>query len=465
MLPCLALVVAVLASAASPPPPSHTLTATMANRIDDLGRRQIAQHRAPGLAVAIVEDGRIVYARGFGYADLNAHRHVVPETQFYAGGVGMPFAAAALLLLEQQGKLKLDDRVTKYVPELTVAGNATIDQLLHQTSGLPDLAQAPGFRIDRSHTAKLADIIAAVDKLQPSFAPGTKVETNDLNYMIAGLIVERASGLPLSDYLQQNIFIPLVMNATFSAGDRGISSQRAVGYTGGQEKFRKADVWDPAWLYGGNALVTNVYDLAKWDIGFPLLLRVDAERAMFTASSANSPLQFGLGWMIDQREGKRYIWQSGQISGFQAMNALLPDDNIAVIVLENTDALHAHSVAMPQTLAAQVLDIILPPAGVSMNNAVMEKAREWLQRLAEGHIDRTQLTPSFSRYLSDTLVERSNFAALGKPQTLIPVDSIAAANGATVYEFLVRFARDEYYYKLTLAQDGKIDGLYLSQDL
>ncbi len=368
-------------------------------------------------------------------------------------------------MLAQDGKLKLDDRVTKFVPELHVAGDATILQLLQQTSGLPDYTHAPGLKIDRTHTVKLADIIAAVDKMQPAAKPGTKFQYNDLNYMIAGLIVERASEVPLSDYLQQNIFMPLVMNGTFYAGDRGISPLHALGYTGSPGHFRRAETWDPAWLFGSSGLVTNVYDLAKWDIGLPLLLRVDAERTMFTPSGVGTETQYGLGWVIDQRGGKRFVWHDGDIPGYQAMNAVLPDDHVAVVVLENTDDMHGRAVAHPEAIAAEILDIILPPSAMHLSNTVIDRARDWLERLADRRIDRTQLTPAFSKYLTDALVERENFAALGKPHALIPIASVAQPNGDTMYEFLVHYPRVQYYYEFTLAKDGKVDGLYLSQDL
>jgi hypothetical protein len=208
--------------------------------------------------------------------------------------------------------------------------------------------------------------------------------------------------------------------------------------------------------------VTNTYDLAKWDIGLPLLLRVDAEREMFTASGVPGEAQYGLGWVIDQRGGKRYIWHNGEISGYLAMNALLPDDNIAVIVMENTDRFASRRVAAPEAIAADVLDILIPPAAMHVDNAVMEKAREWLARIADKRIDRTQLTPKFSAYLTDELVARSDFAALGKPQALVPIAS-TAANDETTYEFLVRFPHEQWRDKLTLTKDGKIDGLVLTQ--
>jgi CubicO group peptidase (beta-lactamase class C family) len=333
--------------------------------------------------------------------------------------------------------------------------------LLDQTAGLPDETALQGIDQDRTKTIKLSDLIAAMNKLQPVSPPGSQFRYNNFDYAIAGLIVERVSGIPLSDYLQQHIFIPLLMNQTFLAGDRGVSPQHAIGYTGTAGSFTPAKPWDPAWLFGAGGLVTNVYDLAKWDIGLPLLLRVDAERDMLTPSGAPGALQYGLGWVIDEREGKRYVWHNGEIAGYYAMNALLPDDHVAVIVLANTDSLHSRDVVAPEDVAAQILDIVLPPQRAHVDNAIVERATEWLGRIANKNIDRTQLTPAFSSYLTDDLVARADFAALGKPLDVIPIASWTQTEDGTVYEFLVRFAHGQYHYRFGLTPDGKINEILL----
>ncbi len=456
------LVLAAVAASSPQPiaPPPHTFSAAMGHAVDGVGDRIVSEGRSPGLAIAVVEDGRIVYARGFGAAQIGKHVRFNPETETYVGGVSESFTAAALLLLQQDGKIKLDDHVTKYIPELTNAPAVTVSQLLSQTSGLPDCTHMAGFP-DQTHTMKIDDLIAAMAKLKPQATPGAVFQRNVCNDLVAGLVVERASGVPLSDYLQQHIFMPLVMNQTFYAGDVGISPAYAYGYTGHVRHFVMAHPWDPAWLAGGSGIVTNVYDLAKWDIGLPLLLRVEAVRDMFTPADASGDERHGLGWVIDQREGKLYVWQNGEIPGYHAMNAILPDDHIAVIVLANTDSFQSRAVVIPETVAAQVLDIVLPPGSTHVENSVLERARDWLDRLATHRIDRTQLTETFSAYLTDALVSKADFASLGKAQSLIPVSSTAGANGDTVYEFLVHFPHDQYHYRFSLSKDGKIDGLVL----
>ncbi len=439
----------------------HAFTPAMASAITRLAENEVHSGRTPGLAIGIVEDGRLVYSRGFGFANAAKNVRVQPDTEFYVGGITRQFTAAAVLMLAQDGKLKLDDKVTKYLPELTAAADVTVGQLLQQTSGLADVTNASGNASDLTRSIKPADLLAAVNAAKPAAAPGAVYADNPINYILAGMVVERASSEPLSDVLQQRIFFPLVMDRTFLAGDTGISEGREVGYTHQGARFVPARPWDPAWLQGDRGLVTTLYDLAKWDIEMPILVRVDAVRTMLTPSGTSGPARYGMGWVIDQRGGKSFVWYAGQIAGYQAMNALLPDNHIAVIVLANADALHGGRVVSPEAVAAHVLDVVSPPGTAKLDNAVVTRAKEWLARIAEKNVDRTQLTQSFSTYLSDDLVSSSNFAALGKLQSIVPISSTTESNGDTLYEFLVQYPHVRYHYKFGLTKDGKIDELSL----
>jgi D-alanyl-D-alanine carboxypeptidase len=458
----LAAALALAAPAAAQPAPSHYFSSDMASRIDRLAQQQVTDERTPGIAVGVVEDGRLVYSRGFGYSNVARHLPVDASTQFNIGAVTAQFTTAAVLLLVQDAKLKLDDRITKYVPELTIAANVTVAELLQQTSGLPDYTTAPGIDPDQTRQVKINDLLAAVNKMQLSTTPGTTYAPNDFNFIVAGLIVERVSGVTLSDFFQQRIFLPLVMNETLYAGDTGISPSHAVGYTRtAAGKFQPARTPDPSWLLGARGVVSNVYDRGRWDSEMPILLRVDALRDMYTPGGVAGPAQFGMGWVIDRRGGKRFVWYNGEIPGYRAINAVLPDDHIAVIVLTNADSHGGGVVSAPVQVAARILDIVAPPVAVHLDNAIVARAREWLERIADKRIDRTDLTPAFSAYLTDDLVVSSNFAAFGKLQTIVPISSTTEANGDTLYEFVVQYPHDQFHYKFEVSKDGKVDELLL----
>jgi len=438
-----------------------SLAPSVTARVDSLARSELHSGRTPGLAIGIIEEGQLVYARGFGFANLAKHDTMAPDTEFYCGGLTMQFTAAAILLLAQDGKLNLQDHVSKYVPEFRLGADVTIAQLLSQTSGLPNYSTVPSVAASMTRTIKKRDLLAIVDGMKPVAAPGTVYADNPLNYLLAGLIVERASGVPLSDYLEQHIFVPLVMNHTFLAGDNGISPLHAIGYTRNGEGFIPASTWDPAWLGGASGLVSTIYDLAKWDVELPVLLRVDAMRTMFTPSASSGPTHYGMGWVIDRRGGKDFVWANGEIPGYRAMNALLPQQHLGVIVFSNADSFHG-AVAIPEELGARILDILAPPTSAQLDNAIVARAKDWLEDLAARKVNRAELTPSFSAYLSDELVERENFAALGTLQAIVPISSTTESNGDTIYEFLVRFPRAQYHYRFVLTPEGKVDGLSLT---
>jgi len=432
----------------------------MSAQIDAIGSDEIHSGRTPGLAIGVVKDGRLVYERGFGFSTIVPHHSMEPDTEFYTGGLTMQFTAAAILLLAQDGKLKLDDPVSKYLPNFKLGDGITIAQLLTQTSGLPSLAAARGISSDMTRPVSPSALLAAIDKLRPSAPPGSAYANNLLNYLIAGAVVERASGVTLSDYLEQHVFIPLIMDHSFLAGDNGISPDRATGYTRSGPEFAVAPMWDPSWLGGYGGLVSTIDDLAKWDIEMPVLLRIDAVRTMFTPGVTSGLTHYGMGWVIDRRGGKLFVWANGEISGYRALNALLPDAHVGVIVLSNADSFHGR-VTIPEEVGARILDILVPPAVTHLDNAIVAKAKEWLGRLASRNIDREELTPSFSAYLTDDLVARENFAALGQLQYIVPLSSTTESNGDTLYEFLVRYPRAQYHYRFQLAPDGKIDGITL----
>lgn len=411
-------------------------------QINRIVAAEIAAHRAPGIAVGVVESGRIVYARGFGLAEIQRRVRATPDTQFAVGQISQEFTAAAILLLEQSGKLKLSDPVAKYLPDVTVAKDVTIAQLLDQTSGLPHVSDWP-------------HLIRAANAGKPIAPPGTRYDENPLNYMLAALVVQQVSGLPLSDYVEQNVFLQLVMNSSLYVGDTGISSSHALGYTLRGNRFVPARMWSATRSGGDSGVISNVYDLAKWDIEFPILLREDAVREMFTPAIPSSLDRHAMGWTIDQRGGKRFVWQIGEIPGYHAINALLPDDHVAVIVLTNTDTFGGVT-TLPEQIAGRILDLLEPPAVQHVDNGVMTRARDWLGRLANGSIDRTQLTSDFSDYLTDEVVRAANLSSYGSVISVVPIASVPASEGATEYEFLVHFSRGALHYQLTLTPDGKI---------
>lgn len=452
-------ILGVILAAIGTLPTPLPVDAARAHTIDTIAQGELHAGSTPGLAIGIVEDGLLIYARGFGSADIAHHTKTTPNTKFFAGGVSEQFTAAAVLMLAQDKKLALSDRITRFVPELTADRDVTLLQLLTHTSGLPDLSELPGITRDLRRPLKLQDVLRAVNRANRFAQPGAQFRRNSLDYALAGLAAERASGIPLSLFMQTRIFEPLIMTSTFLAGDQS-SGGFARGYERHQGKFSEVRTPDASWLFGSADVITTVNDLAKWDIGLPLLLNTDSVRTMWSAVNAPGSALFGVGWVVDERAGQTYVWRNGSLPGFHAMNALLPEEHVAVIVLSNAAGVSGETTVSPERIASRILDIVAPLPPAHFANAIVQRAGEWLDRLARVDIDRTQLTQSFSQYLTDRIVIQTDLRSQGPLQSIVPVENFQRA-GDTVYVFDVRFRRGAMRYQFALTPDGKIDALLL----
>lgn len=449
------LLLAVTGALPTPAP----IDAARVHQIDTIARGELHAGSTPGLAIGVVEEGLLAYTRGFGYADAAHKVRITGQTKFYAGAISEQFTAAAVLLLVQDKKIGLHDRIVRFIPELTNARDVTVEQLLTHTSGLPDFSEAAGMTHDTSRPFKMEDALHALARTAPVARPGTQFRKSNADYALAGLIVQRVAGEPLSIFLQTRIFEPLIMTSTVLAGDQS-TGETAHGFTRARRGFRPQRTPDPAWLFGSSDLVTTVDDLAKWDIGLPLILNVDSVRAMWTASNVPGSALYGMGWFVDQRAGQTYVWRNGVIPGFHAMTALLPEEHVAVIVLSNVDPLTGDSTVSPERVASRVLDVVAPEPHAHFANEIVRRASEWLDRLQRLDIDRTQLTPAFSQYLTDRVVIQADLRSEGPLVSIVPVENFQR-DGDTVYVFDVRFRHGSMRYQFALNADGKIDALVL----
>lgn len=454
------LLLSIAAAATVAVPTAAPVDARRSHAISAIAKGELHAQSAPGLAIGVVEDGLLVYAHGFGYADTARHIRAGAQTKFYAGAISEQFTAAALLLLEQDRKLSLKDHVTRFIPELANARGVTLAQLLSHTSGLPMLSEVPDAPRDVTRPVKWDDVLRSIGKANVFAPPGKQYRRNPLDYTIAALVAQRVAGEPLSVFLQTRVFEPLIMNSTFLAGDQGAGAA-ARGYTRDGGRFKAVRAPDPTWLFGSSDLVTTIDDLAKWDIGMPLILNVDSVRTMWSNAALPPGMDsYGMGWMVDQRAGQTFVWRNGMLPGYHSMNALLPAQHVAVIVLSNADALGSDSTIAPERVANRVLDIVAPFSQVHVANVIVRRASEWLDRLARVDIDRTQLTPGYSQYLTDRVVLQTDLRSLGPPQSIVPIENFARGSD-TVYVFDVRFRRSSMRYQFEVTGDGKIAGLLL----
>jgi len=329
-------------------PPARTLVDPSPAQVDaavDSGR--IAQ-KIPGVALAVCHDGKLIQAGGYGLANVELNVPVTPETIFQTGSVGKQFTSMAVMMLVEQGKIALDDKITKYLPESPSAWKkVTVRELLTHTSGIADYGGEEdtmgkgviNFRKDYTEE----ELIQAFSKMPMDFAPGEKWSYSNTGYVLLGIIIHRATGEFYGDYLQERIFKPLGMNSTRIISEADIVPHRSAGY-----RLVKGELKNQQWVSptlnttADGALYTNVLDLAKWDAALDARQFVSAGsyQAMWLPVKLNNgnTYPYGLGWSLSEKDGKHIVSHDGAWQGFTMNITRNLDDRFTVIVMTNLDS-------------------------------------------------------------------------------------------------------------------------------
>jgi CubicO group peptidase (beta-lactamase class C family) len=308
--------------------------------VDDLMREAMRRHPIPGAALAVMRGGRTVKTAAYGMASLEGRAPATPETAFEIGSITKQFTAAAILLLAQQGKLTVDDKISRHLKD-TPAGwsQITIRHLLTHTSGLKNYTGLDGFELSRHLTQ--AQFISQIAAHPLDFAPGEKWAYCNSGYNLLGYIIGNVSGMSYGDFLQQNIFAPLGMTATALREPRALLPSRASGYEtnrAGQFILRDSNVTD---VFSAGALVSTVGDLAKWNAALDTdkILTAASRALMWTPVKLNDGTAhpYGFGWFLEPWKGQANIGHSGSTDGFSASLQRFPEAGLTVILLTNSD--------------------------------------------------------------------------------------------------------------------------------
>jgi CubicO group peptidase (beta-lactamase class C family) len=315
-------------------------------RIDALMSRY--NGNVAGASLIVVKDGKAVVRRGFGYANLEEHTKAGPETNYRLASVSKQFTAACILLLKQDGKLRLDDPVRKWLPELPASdGKITIHNLLTHTGGLIDYEDL----IPADRTAQIDDndvlrMIATQNRLY--FEPGSAHRYSNGGFVLLGLIVERASGMGLADFMKKRIFQPLGMQHTlmYERGRGPEVANRAYGYTEADGKWARTDQSVTSATRGDGGIYSSVDDLAKWDAALytDKLLNADSRKLAFTPTEPldDPDVDYGFGWRLSGDT----VWHSGESVGFRNVIIRWPKQHLAVIILSNRNDFQPYPLAL-----------------------------------------------------------------------------------------------------------------------
>src|SRR5271155_1082437 len=337
----------------------NAMPAATANGVDSAAAGVLKATGVPSASVAVVQGGKVAYVKAYGMARLDPAMPAEPGMQYSIGSISKQFTAAVVLLLVQDGKLKLDDPVGKYLPELTRANEVTIRQVLSMTSGYQDFWPEDYVMTSMMKPSNPQQILDVWGKKPLDFEPGTQWQYSNTNYVIAGRIAEIVGGKPLIDQLQERIFKPLKMMGVFNSDASRLPANDPTGYyQHALGPLRPAPQEGEGWMFAAGELAMPASDLALWNISLMdrTLLAPASYDTMFTEVKLKDGkgTGYGLGVQVGVRDGHRYVGHSGEVSGFVSDNIVFPDDKAAVTVLTNEDASSA-AAALGRRIAPLVL--------------------------------------------------------------------------------------------------------------
>lgn len=332
--------------------------AARADKVDDYVKAEMQKQHIPGLSLAVIKDGKIIKVEGYGLANVELSVPARPETVYKIGSVSKQFIASGIMILIQEGKVSLDDKISKFLEGTPDAWKEiTVRHLLTHTSGI--VREAPGF--DPLKTQNDADVIKTAYPLPLRFTPGEKYEYCNVGYFTLAEIIRKVTGKSWGDYLNERLFLPLEMNATRTTTMTEIVQNRADGYVWGDGKLRNADTYFA--LRPSGAFLSSVLDLAKWDASLytDRILKQSVRDQMWSPVKLNNGAShpYGFGWELGTVGGHRRVHHGGSLPGFRAAIARYVDDKLTVVVLTNSD--NANSGAIALGVADLFIPGLIPP--------------------------------------------------------------------------------------------------------
>jgi CubicO group peptidase (beta-lactamase class C family) len=336
---------------------TSTVSADISSAVDNYVRSEMQRQHIPGVALLVSRNGKIVQAEGFGLANVELQVPVKPETVFQSGSVGKQFTATAVMMLVEEGKVGLDDPLTKYFADAPTGWKeVTVRELLSHTAGFGDYPAKFNFRKDWTE----AELLKLVESIPLAYPPGTKWEYSNLGFLTLGILIHRVTGEFYGDFLQQRIFHPLDMQTTRIISEADIIPNRAAGY-----RLVKGELKNQEWVApkvnttADGSLYFSILDLAKWDAALyteKLLKRSSLDEMWTPVKLKNgqpNKAGYGFGWEIDERHGHHVVGHNGAWQGFKSAIARYVNDQLTVVVLANL------AEAKPGAIAEHVADMYL----------------------------------------------------------------------------------------------------------
>jgi len=442
-------------------------SALFADQVDDRVNARMADHHVPGAAVAVIKNGKIVKMRGYGLASIEFAVPVSTKSVFEIGSVSKQMTAAAIMLLVEDGKLSVDDPVSKYLANTPEAWKeVTIRHLLTHTSGVKSYTSLEGF--DLIKRQKVDDFIKKLSPYPLEFTPGERNIYSNSGFTLLAYVIETVSGKKYMDFMQERIFRPLGMVHTADRDPQYIIPNRATGYEWNGDRYTGRS-WDLTDLIGAGTIVSTIEDMIKWDLALrdDKFLKPESRKMIWTQFTFNNgqPSPYGFGWRISDVRGHKLIGHTGQTAGFAAANYRFVNDDVAVIVLTNSGESD-----LGAAIAMDVAKVFLPSMSIramkplAADAVITELVRKGFAQRAENRLTGDVFTPEMVRALSTDRARIGNqrIADAGPIKTLDLVGT-ERDPARKVYIYRAETSRGASLWRIGLTEEKKISLMTLQE--
>jgi CubicO group peptidase (beta-lactamase class C family) len=451
-----------------------------AAKVDAYVRGEMQKQRIPGLALGVYRDGKIVKAEGYGVANLEWDVPVKADTIFQSGSVGKQFAATAVMMLVEEGKVGLDDSVQKYFPDAPDTWkDIKIRNLLSHTSGLSEYENGPRTKPDGPFYLRLDmtedEIYKRISAMPMDFKPGEDWAYRNTNYVLLGIVIHRVTGKFYGDYLQERIFKPLGMTTTRIISEAEIIPHRASGYELVKGQLKNQEWVSPTFnSTADGTLYFTVLDLEKWDAALytEKLLKRSSLDQMWTVMKLNNgqpnKADYGFAWDIKEVNGHKVIEHGGAWQGFTCHIARYVDDKLTVLVLTNLDAGHAQPAKIAHTVAGFYVPALMPEEPKPIEDKEPQTAqivRTLVQQIADGKADANQFAPELkAKLFPDAISGIGDYMKeLGELKSL-DLLTRGEEGDQRSYKYRASFEHMDLFLSLQLTKDNKIAALHFSTE-
>jgi D-alanyl-D-alanine carboxypeptidase len=455
-----------MSAAAQTTPPNSTSSA-----LDTMLAASIHDAHIPSASVLVSVNGVVTYARAFGDRDLTKHLAADASTHYEIGSMTKQFTAAAILQLEEAGKLSIDDSVARYAPDAPHARELTLRNLLTQRSGVPEYLEGPVVEKQLATPGSYAKIIATVSGKPLLFNPGSQFRYSNTNYIILGHIVEIVSHETYQHYVRTHEFARAEMMQTAFIADEPHIANMALGYVTPNGIAAAAPVLNDYWAWSAGDIVSTVGDFNKWMAALEAGKIVSAsDYALMTSAtpathdSGDTYYDFGL--VVSKIEGQPYVWHNGGTLGFRTDGAYFPKQDTRIIVFTNSGD------ASPEPIALKIFNVLYPDIAAILTTAasgedvaMTARLKAFFLGILQGKPDRAQMTEEENAHMNDAHIKGldARLAQLGAVQSFTFKGMTSAATGP-IYTYTVVFDQGPFKLEISLEPGtGKVaSAMFLS---